>query len=293
MLHLFAVAAIDCGDCGKGRKFHEVLCFWLARRRRSRRRVIFAAKITELKKIRVGIVNYRNTKPLIYGLEREPISSKIDLVGAYPAKLAQMLLDGEVDIGLIPVAAIPQLKEYHIVGNYCIGAEAEIASVCLFSEVPLDQIEKVYLDYQSRSSVALLKWLMKESWGINPEIIQAADESYRDGIKGTTAGLVIGDRALEQRKISTYIYDLGSEWRGITGLPFVFAAWVSTRPLPEDFIREFDEANALGLMHIDEIVENNPYDIYDLKKYYTVHLSYELTEAKRAGLARFLAAISG
>jgi chorismate dehydratase len=254
---------------------------------------IFAAKIAELKKIRVGIVNYRNTKPLVYGLEQEPMKSRIDLVGAYPAKLAQMLQDGEVDMGLIPVAAIPLLKEYHIVGNYCIGTEGEVASVCLFSEVPLDQIERVYLDYQSRSSVALLKWLMKESWGINPEIIQAEDESYRDQIKGTTAGLVIGDRALEQRKLSTYIYDLGSEWKGITGLPFVFAAWVSTRPLPEDFIRDFDKANALGLMHIDEIVANNPYDIYDLKKYYTLHLSYELTEAKRAGLARFLSAISG
>jgi len=198
-----------------------------------------------------------------------------------------------VDVGLIPVAAIPQLKEYHIVGNYCIGAEAEIASVCLFSEVPLNEIEKVYLDYQSRSSVALLKWLMKESWGIYPEIIEAEDESYRDQIKGTTAGLVIGDRALEQRKISTFIYDLGSEWRGITGLPFVFAAWVSTKPLPEDFIRDFDRANAMGLTRIDEIVAANPYDVYDLKKYYTLHLSYELTEAKRKGMNRFLDEISG
>ncbi len=253
---------------------------------------IFAAKITELEKIRVGIVNYRNTKPLIYGLEREPMKSKIDLVGAYPAKLAQMLIDGQIDVGLIPVGAIPLLKEYHIVGNYCIGAEAEIASVCLFSEVSLDKIEKVYLDYQSRSSVALLKWLMKESWDIHPEILQAEDESYRNRITGTTAGLVIGDRALEQRKISTYIYDLGSEWKSITGLPFVFAAWVSTRPLDEKFIKEFDQANAMGLNYIDEIVTANPYEVYDLKKYYTLHLSYELTDAKRRGMARFLSIIS-
>ena len=246
-----------------------------------------------MEKIRVGIVNYRNTKPLIYGLEREPMKNRIELVGAYPARLAQMLLEGEVDLGLIPVAAIPTLKEYHIVGNYCIGAEGEIASVCLFSEVPLDQIEKVYLDYQSRSSVALLKWLMRESWGIFPEILLAEDESYRENIKGTTAGLVIGDRALEQRKISTYIYDLGSEWRSITGLPFVFAAWVSTKPLPEEFVAAFDAANALGLKHIDEIVASNPYEIYDLKKYYTLHLSYELTEAKRKGMERFLGVISG
>lgn len=245
-----------------------------------------------MNKIRVGIVNYLNTKPLIYGLERPPLRNRIELIGAYPSKLAQMLLDDEVDVGLIPVAAIPQFPEFHIVGNYCIGTEGEIASVGLFSEVPMHEIEKVFLDYQSRSSVALLKWLMKEYWGIHPELIEAEDESYRDKIHGTTAGLVIGDRALEQRKVSTYIYDLGSEWKAITGLPFVFAAWVSKQKLPEDFVRDFDAANALGLAHIDEIVKSNPYDIYDLKKYYTLHLSYELNESKRQGLEKFLRVIA-
>ena len=242
-------------------------------------------------RIRVGIVNYLNTKPLIYGLEKKPVSEMIELIGAYPSKLAQMLTDREIDVGLIPVAAIPDLPAYHIIGNYCIGTEGEIASVCLFSEVPIKEIERVYLDYQSRSSVALLKWLIKEYWGIHPEIIQAEDESYREQIKGTTAGLVIGDRALEQRKISTFIYDLGSEWRAITGLPFVFAAWVSTRPLREDFIIAFDAANAMGLTHIDEIVEHTPFDIYDLKKYYTLHLSYQLDDRKRAGMRKFLGLI--
>jgi chorismate dehydratase len=238
--------------------------------------------------IRVGIVNYLNTKPLIYGLERPPVSEHITLIGAYPSRLAQMLANDEVDVALIPVAAINDMKEYHIVGNHCIGAEAEIASVCLFSEVPMNEIQKVYLDYQSRSSVALLKWLMKEYWGIHPEIIEAVDENYRDEIKGTTAGLVIGDRALEQRKISTYIYDLGSEWKAITGLPFVFAAWVSKKKLPDDFISMFDKANALGLQHIDEIVAAQDFHLYDLKKYYTLHLSYDLTQQKRKGMELFL-----
>ena len=139
---------------------------------------------------------------MLYGIEREPFRSRIELTGAYPSKLARMLAAGEVDLGLIPVAVLPELPEYHIVGNYCIGTEGEIASVCLFSEVPMQEIETVYLDYQSRSSVALLKWLMRESWGINPTIIQATNESYREAIRGTTAGLVIGDRALDQRKLS-------------------------------------------------------------------------------------------
>jgi len=205
-----------------------------------------------LDKIRVGIVNYLNTKPLVYGLEKAPISDRIELIATYPSRLAQLLKDDEIDIGLIPVAAIHQLPVHYIVGNYCIAAEGEIASVCLFSEVPMNQVERIFLDYQSRSSVALLQWLMREYWGINPELVQTTDDSYRKEIKGTTAGLVIGDRALEQRKISTFIYDLGSEWRAITGLPFVFAAWVSNKPLDPLFIESFDKANAIGLQHIDE-----------------------------------------
>jgi chorismate dehydratase len=245
-----------------------------------------------LNKTRVGIVNYLNTKPLIYGLQRPPISEQIELVGDYPARLAEMLINDEIDIGLIPVAVIPQLPVYHIIGDHCIGTEGEIASVALFSEVPMNEIKKVYLDYQSRTSVELLKFLMKEYWGINPEIVESTNEDYRKEIKGTTAGLVIGDRALEQRKISTFIYDLGSEWKSITGLPFVFAVWVSIKKLSDDFINLFNAANAMGLEHIDEIVAIEGFDLYDLKKYYKLHLSYLLDERKKRGMEQFLQVIS-
>jgi len=245
-----------------------------------------------LNKIRVGIVNYLNTKPLIYGLEKPPVSELIELTGDYPARIADMLLNNEIDVGLIPVAVIPQLSSYHIVGDYCIGTEGEIASVALFSEVPMNEIKKVFLDYQSRTSVELLKYLMKEYWGISPELIQSEDENYLEKINGTTAGLVIGDRAFKQRKISTFIYDLGSEWKKITGLPFVFAAWVSIKKLPDDFVKLFNEANALGLQKIDKIVSNELFDLYDLKKYYTLHLSYRLDERKRKGMDLFLQIIS-
>ena len=125
----------------------------------------------------------------------------IELVEDYPSRLADMLLNNEIDIGLIPVAVLPKIPGYKIIGDYCIAAEGEVASVCLFSEVPMHEIKKIYLDYQSRSSVALLKWMMKEYWGLDAELVQATDDNYRNEIKGTTAGLVIGDRALQQRKI--------------------------------------------------------------------------------------------
>jgi len=240
------------------------------------------------KKIKVGIVSYLNTRPLIYGLKLPPISEEIELIEETPAQLAELLIQDKIDIGLIPVAIIPGLKQYFICSDYCIGTENEVASVCLFSDVPLNEIKKVYLDYQSRTSVALLKWLIKEHWKIDPEMIQAFDDSYRKEINGTTAGLVIGNRAFEQRKKSHFIYDLASEWKAVTGLPFVFAAWISNKPLPDSFIQKFNEANALGLKHIDEIVGSLHFDLFDLKKYYTQHLSYKLDEKKRKGMELFL-----
>jgi len=240
------------------------------------------------KKIKVGIVSYLNTRPLLYGLKLPPIANEIQLVEENPARLAELLIDDEIEVGLIPIAVLPQLEKYFICGDYCIATETEVASVCLFSEVPVNQIERVYLDYQSRSSVALLKWLMKEFWNIHPEMVQATDDSYRKKIQGTVAGLVIGDRAFEQRKISTFIYDLASEWRSITGMPFVFAAWISKEPLPTSFIQKFDEANAIGLSHIDEIVTSLQFELYDLKKYYSLHLSYKFDDRKRKGMELFL-----
>jgi len=224
-------------------------------------------------------------------LKLPPIADEIELIEDTPAALAELLKNNEIDLGLIPVAAIPELEHHYIVGDYCIGTETEVATVCLFSESPLNEIKKVYLDYQSRSSVELLKWLMQEYWGIGPELVQAKDESYRKEITGTTAGLVIGDRAFEQRKISTFIYDLASEWRSITGLPFVFATWISNKPLPKDFIDRFNQANAMGLDHINEIASSQNFDLFDLNKYYNLHLSYKLDERKRKGMNLFLQVI--
>jgi chorismate dehydratase len=238
-------------------------------------------------KIRVGAVSYLNTKPLIYGFEQGLMKEKVDLIIDYPSKIAQMLLENTIDVGLVPVAIIPDLKEYHIISDYCIGSTGEVASVCLFSDVPLERIEKILLDYQSRTSVELLKILAKEYWKIDPVFEETTGE-FQQNIKGNTAALIIGDRALNQRKASEYIYDLGLEWKNFTGLPFVFAAWVSNKKLDEDFINSFNESNALGLDHIEEIVANNAFPGFDLQKYYTRHISYFFTEEKKKGLKSFL-----
>jgi len=191
-------------------------------------------------------VSYLNTKPLLYGLEHGQMSNEVELVLDYPANLVRLLQSNQIDIGLIPVGALPSLGDYHIISDYCIGTEGEVASVAVFSEVPMEEIDTVLLDYQSRTSVMLCKILFEKHWKKKVQFIDAKDESYIDNIRGNVAGLVIGDRALKIRSKFSYIYDLGLGWKEMTGLPFVFAVWVRKKEISGEFIPLFNEANGMG-----------------------------------------------
>lgn len=239
------------------------------------------------KKIRVAAVSYLNTKPLIYGFEHGMMKDEVELVFDYPARVAEMLLNNEADIGLVPVAIIPQLKEYHLVSDYCIGAIHPVASVCLFSDVPVIDIKEILVDYQSRTSAALLKILLKEYWFIDPLLTDTA-EGYLQKIKGSTAGLIIGDRALIQHKSSAYAFDLAEAWQQMTGLPFVFAAWVANKKLSKPFLSSFNHATGEGLLHLNEIVSTNHFDEYDLHTYYTRNIDYKFDEKKKQAMDLFL-----
>jgi chorismate dehydratase len=239
------------------------------------------------KRIRIGVVSYLNTKPLLYGISRSGLMDRVELIEAYPSNIAKMLLDDTIDMGLVPVAVIPQLKAPQIVSDYCIGSNGEVASVAIFSEVPMEEITTVLLDYQSRTSVNLAKILLEKYWNKQVTFIETT-EDFTNSIKGTVAGVVIGDRALEQRLHATYIYDLAEAWKNYSGLPFVFAAWVSNKNLGEDFEDAFNMANGYGLKHIAAVVAENPFATYDLNKYYTENISYTLDAEKRKGLELFL-----
>jgi len=241
------------------------------------------------KKWRIGAVSYLNTRPLLLGLAHEGFKNRIDLVKSYPAKIAQDLLSGQIDIGLVPVAIIPQLTHPHIISNYVIGTNGAVASVALFSQVPIDEIKSIYLDYQSRTSVQLLKILLAQFWKKEVEFL-AATEGYIDQISGTTAGLIIGDRALDNLNKFPYMYDLGLAWKQHTGLPFVFAAWVANQPIPAEFMAAFDAANGYGVARLEEVISLIPANeqVYDLHKYYTENISYVYDEEKKLGLNAFL-----
>ena len=232
-------------------------------------------------------MSYLNTKPLIYGFENRMMTNEVELVTDFPASIADMLISNEVDIALVPVATIPSLTEHYIITDYCIGTTGEVASVCLFSDVPLAEIKTILLDYQSRSSVGLLKILLKDYWKLNVELV-SSDAGYEEKIFGTTAGLVIGDRAFIQRKKSRYIYDLGTAWKEMTRLPFLFAAWIANKKLPQIFVEKFNQTTGEGLNHLTEIIVANPYTHYDLKKYYEENISFNLNDEKRRGLEEYL-----
>ena len=240
------------------------------------------------RKIRIGAVSYLNTKPLLYGLEKGTIKDQIELFLDYPSNLVNALKNDQIDIGLIPVAALLDLDEYHIVSDYCIGTEGEVASVCVFSEVPMEEIDTVVLDYQSRTSVMLCKFLFEHHWKKPVKFIEAQDESYIELIKGNVAGLVIGDRALKSRTKFSHIYDLGLGWKEMTGLPFVFAVWVSIKQLDNLFLKSFNLANEEGLQHLAEVASREPFLEYDIEYYYRKNISYLFTGEFKKSMINFL-----
>ena len=116
------------------------------------------------KKIRIGAVSYLNTRPLLYGLKDHPVADRMILCEDYPARVATMLINDEIDVGLVPVAILPQLPEYHLISDFCIGCDGPVASVALFADETIDHLEEILLDYQSRTSVMLMKVLLRDYW---------------------------------------------------------------------------------------------------------------------------------
>ena len=233
-------------------------------------------------------MSYLNTKPLLYGLEHGQMSNEVELVLDYPANLVRLLQSNQIDIGLIPVGALPSLGDYHIISDYCIGTEGEVASVAVFSELPMEEIDTVLLDYQSRTSVMLCKILFEKHWKKKVQFIDAKDESYIDNISGNVAGLVIGDRALKIRDKFKFKFDLGLAWKEMTGLPFVFAVWVRKKEISGEFIPLFNEANGMGLSKINLIIDYNNESIYPMDMYFRKNISYRLTEGMRESMSLYL-----
>jgi chorismate dehydratase len=236
----------------------------------------------------VSIVNYYNTTPFLYGINHSGFKSQINLELDIPSVCAQKLKSKQVEIGLVPVAILPELKSYQIITDYCIGAIGKVDSVKLFSERPLEELTHVLLDYQSKTSVTLVQVLNKHFWKKNIQFINAS-EGFENQITGTTGAVIIGDRTFGLVS-HPYQYDLSEEWQNFTGLPFVFACWVSNVPLEENFINEFNNALSYGVNHIEESIIEKPNHALGDKAldYLKNKISYNLDADKRKALNKFL-----
>lgn len=246
-----------------------------------------------MNKIKISAVSYMNTKPFIYGIEHSDLMDQIDMTLDIPSDCAQKLIEGQVDIGLIPVAKIPDVPGANIVADYCIGSVGEVDSVFIFSKIPYSQIRTVQLDTQSRTSNNLAKVLFKFYWKLDVEFIdgdaeQRIWEKQPDEVKAD-ALVLIGDRTFGKKSVFPYAYDMGREWLNFTGLPFVYAAWVANKFIPASFIAAFNQALKAGLDARPELLKTlqSRNDI-DLEDYLMNKLDFELTVQKREALELFL-----
>ncbi|MEF9986435.1 MAG: menaquinone biosynthesis protein [Bacteroidales bacterium] len=239
--------------------------------------------------VKVAAISYLNTLPFIYGLKNHSVSKQIDLSVCTPSAGADMIISGEVDLGIIPVAAVPFIPNYKIISDYCIGATGKVASVLLCSNVPVNKITKLYLDTDSRSSVMLSRILCRHYWKISP--LFENFNFYNLDYNLEDSYIIIGDKALEHGYKFKYVYDLAQEWINFKGKPFVFACWIANKELDVNFINEFNSALKYGIDNIDNAIEECAAKLKFTKQfahnYLLNNISYNLDKNKKEGLQDF------
>jgi len=242
------------------------------------------------KPLRLGAVSYLNTKPLVYGLDAHP--DQFDVRFDVPAKCAELLHEGRVDLGLIP--AIEYLRgQYAIVPHISIASDGPVATVAVFTRTPIGEVKTIALDLSSRTSVALTRVLCAKHWEIAPKFTPA-EPDLEAMLQRADAALVIGDPAFEIDPAKHHVtkIDLGVEWKALTGLPFVYAMWVGRAGAATreqcDALRQARDA---GVAHLKQIAKQVSGGNAGLEQrsltYLRDNLKYGLGDSEQAGLRRF------
>jgi len=243
-----------------------------------------------MKTLNLSAVSYLNTYPFVYGIKQSGYLQDYNLFLEVPSMCAERLKSGEADIALVPVGALPDFKNYHIVSDYCIGAVRQVVTVLLLSHKPLEKTRKIYLDFDSRTSARLVQVLAASYWKITPSFErlkpgQAEDDSEREAI------VAIGDKTFAIRHRYPYSYDLADEWIKFTSMPFVFAVWISLKPVHKDILAPFNNALKFGIQNIEGTLDFFSAKLpknADCRQYLSENISYPLDKAKREGLNLFL-----
>jgi chorismate dehydratase len=242
--------------------------------------------------IRIGAVGYLNARPLTWALDRAPERWHVryDL----PAVCARLLYDNEVDLGLVPSIEYLRSDDYRFVPGVGIGSRGPVASVALFTRVPVERIRHIALDTSSRTSVTLIRVLCHRRYNIAPEFVPHGPD-LAAMVRDYDAGLLIGDPALEADAAALGVakIDLGGEWTEMTGLPFIYAAWTGRADvIGREEVRLLQEAQAEGVASYPAIAieygNNNPAATTRALAYLRDNMRYGLGADEEKGLQLFL-----
>lgn len=242
-------------------------------------------------KIRVGIVNFLNSKPLAWGFLKGRHADLFEPSYLPPAQVADRLRRGELDVGLIPAIEVQRIPGLQVVPDLCVAAEHEVRSVLLVLNRPLAQVKRVSLDLNSRTSAGLVRILLADRYRLKPEYVQAEPDLERM-FAHSDAALVIGDPALKVDRERYEILDLAAEWRALTGHPAVFAVWAVQPHVALPNLSHYLKSSLLfGLSSMSELVAESAAELDlpepEVEHYLTKSLHFFLRDEELASLKEY------
>ncbi len=240
--------------------------------------------------LRLSVVQYLNTVPLIWGMLHGEQRGQFELQLTVPSGCADAIAGHQADVGIVPSIEYQRLDNVEILSGMAIASKREVKSVLLLSRMPLAQVQTVALDESSRTSAALVRILMKKFYA-RCVSFSPAEPKPEEMLRRADAALLIGDPALAYCG-TAQVYDLASEWRKFTGLPFVFAVWMGHCGLNlAGYHAAFAASLQFGLAHIDDIAAEYALKLgmtpSAVKVYLTQNIDYSLDEENHQGLKLF------
>ncbi len=232
------------------------------------------------KGMRVALVEFLNAVPLYYALKENLVENDFEFISDVPSRCARLLYENRVDISNTSIVEYVNSDNYRLLRDGCISTLKKVKSVVLFVHKPINKVKVVKLDRNSKTSNALAMVIFKLKYGITADYVFEGEADCE---------LVIGDRALKRLKQGGEPLDLALEWYEFTGLPFVFAAWITNKPLDEYVVGKFLKAKEMGKKLIKEICSGYksiiPED--ECQTYLTENISYDFDAVKKESINVF------
>jgi len=249
-----------------------------------------------VKRLRISIVQYLNTAPLVRGLTHGPLRGKYELSFTVPSQCAEELRTGTADVAIIPAIEYQRITGLEILPNLAIASKQKVRSLLLVAKKPLSELQRIALDKSSRSTQALTRILCARKWKIAPEFFEAEPDVERM-LQEADAGLVIGDPALRLALTGAggagfTVYDMVEEWRSLTNLPAVLAVWAARREaVTVEIAEDFRDSLAFGIEHIEQIAREAAQElglpVGELLHYLRENIQYRLDEENLRGLRKY------